>query len=232
METLNQNQRKKTQLAIVKMRKSMVMKLIHFIGIVYLLFGLIGCADPFKNKYAGKWIEVNWENDIISIDRNNEDYIVTYQGKRLPAIYKDRNLEVTVGGLNPKMMLDEKTDRVLFLEKEYVRIEKSFTYRVCGVWKFKNNSYDYFKIAKAGYGSFNVQKGHKSGSNINWGNLDGSKGNGENLEFTNGILVGKYRVWEGSAAYSDIIINIELNSNNILLFKGDNGLLEATKISD
>jgi len=215
------------------MRTNLTQRFIIFLTII-LLF--CSCSDPFKNKYAGRWIETKREIDVISISKNNEDYIVTYQGKRLPAVYKDRNLEVTIGGLKPTMMLEEQTDRILFLEKEYIRIEKSFTNRICGVWNYKNeyNEDSFLKIIKDYSDKYNLQKGSKNGNRINWGNMDGSVGNGEYLTFFNGSLEGKYRNYEGSAAdaYTDIKINIGLNSNNILVFTIDNRVFEAIKVND
>lgn len=109
-----------------------------------------------------------------------------------------------------------------------------------GIWGYKENTYKdeslnhyFLKITKAKNGRFNLLKGHKDKKKINWGNIDGSMGTGVNLQLLNGKLVGTYRLWEGSApdAFSDITVSVELNSNNILLFKMGDELIEATKIN-
>ena len=72
----------------------------------------------------------------------------------------------------------------------------------------------------------------KSKNKISWGNIDGSVGNGINLQLTNGKLFGTYRIWDGSAsdAYTDVVVSIELKSNNTLLFQMDDKIIEATKL--
>jgi len=219
---------------------SVVLKLIYCIGIVCLLFGQTGCTDPFRNKYTGKWIEVKWENEVISIDKNNEDYIVTYQDKRLPAIYKDRNLEVTVGGLNPKMMLDEKTDRILFLEKEYIRIEKSITSKFCGQWKYSQSGQtNYLKLSKEENGRFKFAEGWEYEGKINWSDEPMIGSGSTNLSFKEGKLFGRFSSYNfrpTHGALFDYIVSFELLSDNKLLYKlgGDlgNSEVEAIKIND
>ena len=135
--------------------------------IIIILFGLISCTNSSKNKFLGKWIEAKYECDSITIDKNGNDYIVTYQDKRLPAVYKDGNLEVTINGLHPKMMLDERTDRILFMDKEWIKFEKSFTSKICGKWGWvsessgndENKIMDTCEIVKDNYGlKFNSKK--------------------------------------------------------------------------
>lgn len=204
--------------------------------ITFLFF--YSCTDPFKNKYAGKWIEVQREDDIISIDKNNEDYIVTYEGKRLPAIYKDRNLEVSIGGLNPKIMLDEHTDRILFLEKEYIRIENSLTSKFCGIWKLGTEG-NYLKILKDEKGRFKFNEGYEYEGKKVWTEPMLEYGDGIYLKLENGKLKDKFVSYNFRATHGvgfNYKLTLELTSNNELLYTVDGDLgrseTKATKISD
>ncbi|MGD1046977.1 MAG: hypothetical protein ABR936_16865 [Bacteroidota bacterium] len=205
--------------------------------LLYLIITLLffcSCSDPFKNKYAGKWIEAKREVDIINIDKNNEDYIVTYEGKRLPAIYKDRNLEVTIGGLKPTMMLDENTDRILFLEKEYIRIENSFTARFCGMWSYGSDSKQVIKILKDEYGRFKFQCGYQNEGKITWEESMNASGYQSDvyLSLVNDNLVGEYYFLAPHSILLLQKINIRFKSKDKLLYSDNDQVNEATKQSD
>ena len=218
------------------MKTNLTQRMIVSLTITFLFF--YSCTDPFKNKYAGKWIEVQREDDIISIDKNNEDYIVTYEGKRLPAIYKDRNLEVTIGGLNPKMMLDEHNDRILFLEKEYIRIENSLTSKFCGIWKLGTEA-NYLKILKDEEGRFKFNIGYEYEGKKVWVEPDLEYGDGIYLKLLNGKLKGQFVSSNFLATHGQSFnykLTLELTFNNKLLYTVNSDLGvetdEATKISN
>ena len=221
------------------MKKFLLQRMVVFCTITFVF--LCSCSDPFKNKYAGKWIEVKREVDIINIDKNNEDYIVTYEGKRLPAVYKDRNLEVTIGGLKPTMMLDEQTDRILFLEKEYIRIENSFTSKICGIWQLTTEG-NYLKIIKDERGRFKFSEGYKNEgySEIYWPETMLEYGDGIYLKPLDGKLIGKFVSYNFRATHGQPFtynLTLELTSNNKLLYSvnselGDGESTEATKTSN
>lgn len=215
------------------MKTNIIQRMILYLFIISLVYS---CSDPFKNKYAGKWIEVKNEIDTISIDKNNEDYIVTYEGKRLPAIYKDRNLEVTIGGLKPTMMLDEQTDRILFLEKEYIRFEKSFTSRICGIWQLKTEG-SYLKITKDSYGRFVFNEGYKNEgyTEIYWPETMLEYGDAIYLKPLDGKLKGSFVSYNFRPTHGQPFtynITIEITSDDKLLYNMDNNVIEATKISN
>lgn len=209
------------------------MKYILFcLTITLILFS--SCGDPFRNKYAGKWIEAKREVDIITIDKNNEDYIVTYDGKRLPAIYKDRNLEVTIGGLKPTMMLDEQSDRILFLEKEYVRIENSLTARFCGVWSYGSKPTYVIKIFKDANGRFGFQHGYQYEGKTTWEESLNASGYASDVYLSpvNDNLVGDYY---SLATHSILLfqkINLRVESKDKLLYSVNGQVNEATKLSE
>ena len=101
--------------------------------------------------------------------------------------------------------------------------EKPFIDRVCGEWKYKdaNNKDGFFKITKRENGKIYLQKGIVENNKMSWGNMDETVGNGVTLELLNESLVGKCRIFEGSApdAYYDTNFNIGFKTGNILLFK-------------
>lgn len=214
------------------MKTNLFQRLVVFLTITLLI---CSCSDQFKNKYAGKWIEAKREVDVISIDKNNEDYIITYEGKRLPAVYKDRNLEVTIGGLRPTMMLDEQTDRILFLEKEYVRFEKSISAQLCGVWYYGSEANSYIKITRNEFGRFKFQEGYKYEGIITWTESNGGTDEYDSdvyLKFVDGKLKGEYIYYMTHHIPVKTRVTLELNSNNKLIYTRDNEVNMATKTSD
>ena len=133
--------------------------------------------------------------------------------------------------------------------------EKSFTDKICGLWKHRGQlnaigeiNIDFIKITKENNGKLKFKKGSYSI------NKDGNDKKSEQdimwetnkdvyPKLLNDNIEGKYRIWEGSApdAYSDTKFNIELKSDKILLFKSNiqtgggnnyNESFEATKISN
>jgi hypothetical protein len=120
--------------------------------------------------------------------------------------------------------------------------EKSFTESVCGEWQYKDPSqgyteevknYSLLKITQAANGLFTIQKGSIDNGKIYWGNFDGSSGKGIDLNLSENKLIGKYRIYEGSAAdaYSDINVSIALIDKNNLIFKDGDKSFEVTKKS-
>jgi len=113
---------------------------------------LLSCGTDLTD-FSGFWVEKEKENDRVIIKKNGDNYLVENRGKKYPAQIKDDLLEVSAE-LPMKATIDE--NNILIIGgKEYIRIEKSKTYKFV---EFENcalvdNFYINFKDIKENFGA-------------------------------------------------------------------------------
>ena len=95
--------------------------------LLFIPLMLLSSCGTDLTDFSGFWVEKERENDRVIIKKNGENYLVENHGKKYPAQIKDGLLEVSAE-LPMKATIDEN-DILIIGGKEYVRIEKSKTYK-------------------------------------------------------------------------------------------------------
>lgn len=102
------------------------MKKMKKLFLLFIPLMLLSCGTDLTD-FSGFWVEKERENDRVIIKKNGDNYIVENNGKKYPAQIKDGLLEVSAE-LPIKATIDEN-DILIIGGKEYIRIEKSKTYK-------------------------------------------------------------------------------------------------------
>lgn len=103
------------------------MKFAPFRFVAIALLGIVlmsGCRST-GSEFLGKWVNKANPTDTFEVVRNDHEFLIVAQGKKIGAIYKDGELEVSGPLLSTTLTYVKKTDTVLtpgfFGQVEYRR---------------------------------------------------------------------------------------------------------------
>ena len=101
---------------------------------ILLILSIVSCGNNYSN-FEGKWVGKNYENDMIVISRNDNNFIVKINQKKFPANVNDELLEISA--TIPLKAIIDNNDELIISGNTYIRFEKSQKPKFIGVWKQK-----------------------------------------------------------------------------------------------
>lgn len=151
------------------------------------LFFLLGCGGPDNSKFIGDWI-VTGGNEIVTIEKSGDNFILTKENQKFPATSKKEGLEVSDNKGNSIIIYDENRKHIIYSGNEFEKFTQGFFE---GKWKLVRGSRvpgtnrlvkSFLDIKKVGE---NIEVNYKS-------ELDIFDDNNIQTNYDKGILNGDY----------------------------------------
>ena len=114
-----------------------------FTGMILLLLMITSCSEE-KKSFEGLWTNAKTEKDAIFLEKFDDNYSATMNGKTYSVKEKEGEYSVQVNDQVFPLSYSESENLILLNGNKYIPIENSLSYKLKGRWKNKWEDEDYF----------------------------------------------------------------------------------------
>ncbi|MCX7552133.1 hypothetical protein OS191_14915 [Xanthomarina sp. F2636L] len=105
---------------------------------------MITSCSKGRKSFEGLWINSKTESDAIFLEKFNDNYSATINGKTYSVKENDEEYSVQVNDQVFPLSYSENENLILLNGNKYIPLENSLSYKLKGRWKNKWEDNDYF----------------------------------------------------------------------------------------
>ncbi|MFC7356710.1 hypothetical protein ACFQO1_03350 [Jejudonia soesokkakensis] len=119
------------------------MKKIPYLSVIICFSILFSCKNEDKS-FEGLWINAQTEADAILLEKFEDNYSATMNGKTYSVKKEDTDYKIQVNEQSFLLSYSENENLILLNGNRYIPIENSLSYLLRGRWKDKWSDSDYY----------------------------------------------------------------------------------------